>query len=315
MIDPGKIWEDELNSFRLFLKLEKNLAKNSIKAYLRDVRRFEQYLLQEKGKHISPYEVQMEDIQAFLLFLYELGISGSSQARMLSGLKAFYRFLVNSDAMAHNPTALIETPKFTRKLPEVLSVEEIDMMIQSINMAGKHAQRNRAIIETLYSCGLRVSELVNLRISDLFFDDGFIRVTGKGNKQRLVPISHKAMDEINTYLVNSRPLYPVKHKYTDILFLNNRGEKLTRNMVFLIIKKAAAQAGINKKISPHTLRHSFATHLVDGGADLRSVQQMLGHESITTTEIYTHISREHLRETLLLYHPHSRVKQDKKSNG
>ncbi len=311
MAEPEKIWTDELNSFRIFLKYEKNLANNSIKAYLQDVSRLMQYLLDIKQKKISPYEVEMKDIQQFLWYLYEMGVSERTQARMISGIKGFYRFLINSDAMAHNPTILIETPKFQRKLPEVLTVEEIDIMINAIDLNTKHGQRNRAIIETLYSCGLRVSELVNLKISDLFFDEGFVRITGKGNKQRLVPISQRAIDEINTYLIDYRPLYPVKPQHTDILFLNNRGQVLTRNMVFLIIKKAAARAGIQKKISPHTLRHSFATHLIDGGADLRSVQQMLGHESILTTEIYTHISKEHLRETLLLYHPHSRVRNSK----
>ncbi len=308
MVDPEKIWNDELNSFRIFLKFEKNLAYNSIKAYLQDVSRLMQYFLDIEQKKISPYEVHMEDIQRFLTYLYEMGVSERTQARMLSGIKGFYKYLINTDAMAHNPTILLESPKFQRKLPQVLNVEEIDMIINSFDLAKKHGQRNRAIVETLYSCGLRVSELVNLRISDLFFDEGFVRVTGKGNKQRLVPISGRAIDEITTYLTDYRPLYPINPKYSDIIFLNNRGEKLTRNMVFIIIKKAAAQAGIQKKISPHTLRHSFATHLIDGGADLRSVQQMLGHESILTTEIYTHISKEHLRETLLLYHPHSRAR-------
>lgn len=313
MIDPENIWNDEINNFRIFLKYEKNLANNSIKAYIQDVSRLMQYFLDIEKKKISPYEVEMKDIQRFLLYLYELGVSERTQARMLSGIKGFYKYLINSDAMAHNPTLLIESPKFQRKLPQVLTVEEIDLMIDSIDPKNKHAQRNRAIIETLYSCGLRVSELVNLKISDLFFDEGFVRITGKGNKQRLVPISKRAIDEINSYLIDHRPHYPIKPQFTDIIFLNNRGEKLTRNMVFLIIKKAAAQAGIQKKISPHTLRHSFATHLVDGGADLRSVQQMLGHESILTTEIYTHISKEHLRETLLLYHPHSHVRGKKQA--
>ncbi len=311
MAQAEQIWHDELNSFRIFLKFEKNLADNSIKAYLQDISRLIQFFLDIENKNLSPYEVQMTDIQRFISYLYEIGVSERTQARMISGIKGFYKFLINTDTMAHNPTLLLEAPKFQRKLPEILSVEEIDKMINSIDLNKKHGQRNRAIIETLYSCGLRVSELVNLKISDLFFDDGFVRVTGKGNKQRLVPISNRAINEINTYLIDHRQLYPIKPQFTDIVFLNNRGEKLTRNMIFLIIKKTAAQAGIEKKISPHTLRHSFATHLIDGGADLRSVQQMLGHESILTTEIYTHISKEHLRETLLLYHPHSQANTKK----
>lgn len=313
MISVEKIWYDEINSFRLFLKLEKNLAKNSIKAYLQDLARFKQYFIEIKKKNLSPYQIKMQDIQEFILFLYELGISESSQARMLSAIKNFYKYLVNTEAMAQNPTLLIETPKLERKIPEVLSIEEIDKLIESIDLNTKHGQRNRAIIETLYSCGLRVSELVNLKISNLYFEDGFVLITGKGNKQRFVPISNKAMTEINKYLKHYRPTYPLKHEYTDIVFLNNRGEKMTRVMIFLIIKKAANKAGITKKISPHTLRHSFATHLIDGGADLRSVQQMLGHESILTTEIYTHLSKKHLRETLILYHPYFQ-KTDKSKN-
>ncbi len=301
-----QIWNDEIKEYLLFLKLEKNLSQNSIDAYLNDIGKFKEYLLHIERKNIRPYEVQMQDIVNFLGYLYDLGINERSQARILSGIRSFFKFLVINGAIEQNPANLIETPKFPKKLPQVLTVDEIDRLINAVDLEKPEGQRNRAIIETLYSCGLRVSELVNLRVSNLYFDDGFIKVTGKGNKERLVPVSYRAIAEISLYIQNYRSTLNIPGQYRDILFLNRRGKQLTRNMVFLIIKEAARRAGIEKNISPHTLRHSFATHLIEGGADLRSVQQMLGHESIITTEIYTHLSKEYLRETIMTYHPHAR---------
>ncbi len=299
-------WDDEIREFKTFLKLEKNLSDNSIDAYTKDITKFRDFIFYTERKNLTPYNIQPADIERFINYLYDLGLNERSQARILSGVKAFYKFLVISGAIDTNPATLIETPKFSKHLPQVLTVEEIDALINAVDMTKPEGQRNRAIIETLYSCGLRVSELIGLRISNLYFDEGFIKVTGKGNKERLVPISPKAIYEIILYVQNFRNNLNIDYNYRDILFLNRRGKQLTRNMIFLIIKDAAKRAGINKNISPHTLRHSFATHLVEGGADLRSVQQMLGHESIITTEIYTHLSKEHLRETIILYHPHAK---------
>ncbi len=314
MIDYQQIWNQEIHSFSAYLKLERNLSDYSVEAYRNDIQKLQEFLLDIKQIQRLPYNVKSKDIQDFMAYLYEIGINARSQARILSGIKAFFKYLLQNEAISSNPASMIATPKFTRHLPEVLSVEEIDKMIDAIDLSKKEGQRNRAIIETLYSCGLRVSELVNLRLSNLFFPEGFIKVTGKGNRQRLVPISQRAIAEITLYLEGYRNNMPIDPECSDIVFLNRRGCKLTRNMVFLIIKDAAKRAGIKKNISPHTLRHSFATHLIDGGADLRSVQQMLGHQSILTTEIYTHISKEHLRETLLLYHPHSPANRQRKRN-
>ncbi len=314
MIDYQQIWNQEIHAFSAYLKLERNLSDYSVEAYRSDIQKLQEFILDIKQTQRLPYNVKSKDIQDFMAYLYEMGINARSQARILSGIKAFFKYLLQNDAISANPASMIATPKFTRHLPEVLSVEEIDKMIDAIDLSKKEGQRNRAIIETLYSCGLRVSELVNLRLSNLFFPEGFIKVTGKGNRQRLVPISQRAIAEITLYLEGYRNNMPIDPECSDIVFLNRRGCKLTRNMVFLIIKDAAKRAGIKKNISPHTLRHSFATHLIDGGADLRSVQQMLGHQSILTTEIYTHISKEHLRETLLLYHPHSPVNRQRKKN-
>ncbi len=302
----AQIWNDEITNYKAFLKIEKNLSDNSIQAYLNDINKLKEFLLHIEKTPITPYQVSSQQIQRFLNYLYDLGINERSQARILSGIKAFFKYLVISRAIDQNPAALIETPKFPKKLPQVLTIEEIDQLINAIDLTKPEGQRNRAIIETLYSCGLRVSELINLRISNLYFDDNFIKVTGKGNKERLVPISNRAINEINLYMQNYRKNLNIDPRFTDILFLNRRGKQLTRNMVFLIIKQAAQNAGINKNISPHTLRHSFATHLVEGGADLRSVQQMLGHQSIITTEIYTHLSKEYLKQTIINYHPHAK---------
>ncbi len=302
----AQIWNDEIANYKAFLKIEKNLSQNSIQAYLNDINKLKEFLLHIENTSITPYNVTAQQIQRFLNYLYDLGINERSQARILSGIKAFFKYLVISRAIDQNPAALIETPKFPKKLPQVLTIEEIDKLINAIDLTKPEGQRNRAIIETLYSCGLRVSELINLRISNLYFDDNFIKVTGKGNKERLVPISNRAINEIILYMQNYRKNLNIDPRFTDILFLNRRGKQLTRNMVFLIIKQAAQNAGINKNISPHTLRHSFATHLVEGGADLRSVQQMLGHQSIITTEIYTHLSKEYLKQTIINYHPHAK---------
>ena len=301
----AQIWNDEIANYKVFLKLEKNLSPNSIQAYLNDISKLQDFLLNIENKSLTPYDVQMQDIQRFLGYLYDLGLNERSQARILSGIKAFYKYLILTGAIDKNPTTLLEAPKFAKKLPQVLSVQEIDQLINAIDLTKPEGQRNRAIIETLYSCGLRVSELVNLRISNLFLDENFIKVTGKGNKQRLVPISNRAIYEITLYIENYRNNLNISPEFRDILFLNRNGRQLTRNMIFLIIKQAAKQAGIKKNISPHTLRHSFATHLIEGGADLRSVQQMLGHESIITTEIYTHLSKEYLKDTIIKYHPHA----------
>ncbi len=300
-----QIWNDEIANYKVFLKLEKNLSPNSIQAYLNDISKLKDFLINIENKNITPYDVQMQDIQRFLGYLYDLGLNERSQARIISGIKAFYKYLILSGAIEKNPTSLLEAPKFAKKLPQVLTVQEIDQLINAIDLTKPEGQRNRAIIETLYSCGLRVSELVNLKISNLFFDENFIKVTGKGNKQRLVPISNRAIYEITLYIENYRNNLNISPEFRDILFLNRNGRKLTRNMIFLIIKQTAKQAGIKKNISPHTLRHSFATHLIEGGADLRSVQQMLGHESIITTEIYTHLSKEYLKDTIIKYHPHA----------
>jgi integrase/recombinase XerD len=298
-----QIWNDEIKDYHLFLKIEKNLSQNSIDAYLNDIAKFKEFLLHIEKKNLSPYQVQMQDIQRFLGYLYDLGINERSQARILSGLRSFFKYLVLNDAIDQNPTALIETPKFPKKLPQVLSVEEIDRLINAIDLSKPEGQRNRAIIETLYGCGLRVSELVNLKISDLFFDEGFIKVTGKGNKQRFVPVNSYTQKYIQIYINHIRSHQKINKQDMDTLFLNRRGKKLTREMIFIIVKELAKKAGIKKNISPHTLRHSFATHLLKNGADLRSIQLLLGHESITTTEIYLHIDKTELHKTLAKYHP------------
>lgn len=297
-------WNDYIRDFRTFLTLEKSLSGNSIEAYNTDILKLVQYL-EYKSLDISPEQITPEHLTGLLQWINELGASARTQARVLSGIKAFYRFLLIEDKIIKDPTELLETPRIGRKLPEVLSVEEIDKLISGIDLSKSEGHRNRAILEVLYSCGLRVSELTELRISNIFPEKGFIRVIGKGNKERLVPIGGKAIREINNYLPERNALQDVRKDSRDILFLNRRGNKLTRVMIFTIIKNLATQTGIKKHVSPHTFRHSFATHLIEGGADLRAVQEMLGHESILTTEIYTHLDREYLRNTIISFHPRS----------
>ncbi len=296
-------WEQEIHDFKLFLKLEKSLSNNSIDAYLNDVTK----LINFTNK--QPAAIIYSDLQNFICQLSELGLAARSQSRIISGIKAFFHFLILSEKITNDPTKLLDSPKLSRTLPEILSVEEIDAMEQSLDLSKPEGHRNRAIIETLYSCGLRVSELINLKITDLHLNEGYVRITGKGEKQRLVPIGSKAIYEINLYCENYRNRIDIKPHFENNLFLNRRGQQLTRVMIFMIIKNAATTAGILKTISPHTLRHSFATHLIEGGADIRAVQEMLGHESITTTEIYTHLDREYLRQVITDYHPRSAKKK------
>ncbi|MBO7125361.1 MAG: tyrosine recombinase XerD [Bacteroidales bacterium] len=295
-------WEKSIHDFALYLRLEKSLSENSIEAYCHDVRKLEMYctLIED----ITPEKVTIDHLRAFIVWLNEneKEFKERSQARLVSGIKGFFDYLQLDNLIDIDPTDLLESPKITRKLPVYLTIGEIDAIINSIDVSKPEGHRNRAILETLYSCGLRVSELVNLRIHNLFFKDGFIRVIGKGDKERLVPISDKAIREIGNYM-EWRCQLDIPEAERDYLFLNRRGKHMTRVMVFLIIKDAAEKAGIQKNISPHTFRHSFATHLVNGGADLRSVQEMLGHESILTTELYTHLDQQHLHDTIMLYHP------------
>lgn len=295
-------WKITLSGFKLYLQLEKSLSGNSVEAYLRDVEKLIQYL-EYSGIKISPSEVNLSHLRGFIRWVHELGATATSQARIVSGIRAFYKYLLLEDIIKDNPTTLLEAPKTGRKLPQFLSVAEIDKIISSIDLSKPEGERNKAMLETMYSCGLRVSETVTLRISNIFPDEGFIKITGKGDKERLVPIGTVALKQIGIYRHHIRCHIPVKKGSEDILFLNRRGGMLTRQMVFIIIKDHAKIAGIKKKISPHTLRHSFATHLIEGGADLRAVQEMLGHESITTTEIYTHLDREYLRSAIIQFHP------------
>ena len=297
-------WQALIKDYEGFLKLEKGLSANSIEAYLSDIEKLKQYM---ESAHIEKglEELDREQLGHFLISVSEQGLSAKSQARILSGIKAFYRYLLLEEVIEKDPTALLEGPRLGTKLPEVLSVGEIDRMLEGIDLSKAQGRRNRAMLETLYSCGLRVSELVELQISGIFRAEGFIRVIGKGDKERLVPISPRALREIDLYMPD-RNMLSILPGNEDILFLNRRGKMLTRNMVFTIIKELAIATGIKKTVSPHTFRHSFATHLVEGGADLRAVQEMLGHESITTTEIYTHLDREYLREAIISFHPRSK---------
>jgi integrase/recombinase XerD len=293
-------WKQAIKDFETYLRLEKSLSENSIEAYINDINKLERYFV-ENNIDRMPGLVSYHDLKDFLGWFTLDNQNPRTQSRTVSGIRAFYRFLLIEGEINENPASLIESPKTGLKLPEVLSVEEIDRMISAIDLSKPEGHRNKAIIETLYGCGLRVSELVNLRITDLHYGEGFVTVTGKGNKQRLVPVSNKALREIDNYKPYRNSLRIIHDP--NIIFLNRRGRRLTRAMIFTIIKDLAAKAGIRKKISPHTFRHSFATHLVEGGADLRAVQEMLGHESILTTEIYTHIDRSFLRDTLLMFHP------------
>lgn len=288
-----------IDAYEAYLILERGLSDNTHEAYVRDVGKLVRYLETEK---VTLREVTTDTLRAFAADLFDLGISPRTQARIVSGIKSFFRFLKLEGYLESNPSLLLESPALRRHLPEVLRVDEIDAMIGAIDMEKAEGQRNRAIMETLYGCGLRVSELINLEISKLYFDEQFIMVHGKGDKERIVPISPQAIREIKDYLPD-RALLPVKRGEENILFLNRRGHRLTRVMIFYIIKQLAEAAGIRKEVSPHTLRHSFATHLLEGGANLRAIQQMLGHEDISTTEIYLHIDRSMLRTEILAHHP------------
>lgn len=298
-------WTSYLKGFKSYLQLERSLSANSVDAYLRDVEKLVQYL-EANNKKKTLIEITQEDLGQFIVWINELGMTERTQARVLSGLKAFYKYLFLEDLIEVDPTQLLEGPKLSRKLPDFLSIEEINDLTAAIDMSKPEGVRNKAIIETLYSCGLRVSELVNLKISNLYLDVNFIKVIGKGDKERLVPIGSQAIKYINIYKDEVRVHIDVKPEFEDILFLNRRGGKLSRVMIFTVIKQLATKIGLKKNISPHTFRHSFATHLVEGGADLRAVQEMLGHESITTTEVYTHLDRAYLRDTVMRFHPRNK---------
>lgn len=293
-------WNRYITDFVSYLKIEKGLSQNSIEAYERDVRKLADYC---SPLQLEIDQIQYEHLKNFVAELYDLGLSPRSQARIISGIKQFFLFLLLEHTIQVDPSELLEMPKIGRKLPEVLSIEEIDRIIAAIDLSSNEGHRNKAIIETLYSCGLRVSELVNLKFQDIFFDEGFIRVIGKGNKQRLVPFSQSVEKEISLYKSATRNHQSILPGNESFVFLNRRGAKLTRVMIFTIIRKLAEEAGIQKTISPHTFRHSFATHLLEGGANLRAIQEMLGHESISTTEIYTHLDKTFLREAIISYHP------------
>lgn len=291
-----------IKKYRNYLLLERSLSPNSIDAYMTDLDKLAGFLHNE-GLIVE--EVKLDHLQQFIAQLYDLGINARSVARIISGIKSFYSFLVLDGYMQTDPTELLETPKIGLKLPTVLTLEEIELLMSVIDLSTKEGQRNRAILEVLYSCGLRISELIKLRFSDLFFDEGFIKVEGKGSKQRLVPISHSAIKEIEKYLYYRREM-EIKKGQEDVLFLSNRGSAISRIMVFHFIKQYTEQAGIKKTVSPHTFRHSFATHLLEGGANIRAIQLMLGHEQITTTEIYTHMDREYLRQEIIEHHPRNK---------
>jgi integrase/recombinase XerD len=295
-------WKADIQGFKNYLQLEQSLSPNSVEAYLHDIVRLNEFL-QLRQYHISATEITTAHLREFLKYLNELGMSATTQARMISGLRAFFRYLLLENLINSDPTELLESPRTSRHLPDTLSVNEIDLLLSHIDRSTPEGERNLALLETLYSCGLRVSELVNLRISDLHIDEGYISVIGKGDKERLVPIGSRASQLIELYRYQIRSKINVQRNEEDILFLNRRGRRLTRVMIFTIIKQLAVKAGIRKVISPHTFRHSFATHLVEGGADLRAVQEMLGHASITTTEIYTHLDRNYLSEQVQSFHP------------
>ncbi len=293
-------WERYIKHFVSYLKIEKGLAENSILAYQRDVLNLMDFSVKQQ---IEVEAIRVLHLKAFLTSIHELGIGARSQARMISGIKQFFLFLILEDVIKNDPSELLEMPKIGKKLPEVLEIEEIDALIAAIDLSKNEGHRNRAMLETLYSCGLRVSELVNLRFSDLFFEEGFIRVIGKGNKERLVPVSPSVEKEIGIYNDFIRRHQHIQPGNENVVFLNRRGAKLTRVMIFTIIKNLANEIGLQKNISPHTFRHSFATHLLEGGANLRAIQEMLGHESITTTEIYTHLDQRFIREAIISFHP------------
>ena len=295
-------WDIYIKQFRNYLKLERSLSDNSIDAYSRDITKLKEFF-EIKKKEVSPTKVTQQDLIDFLEFIGELGLSTYSHARILSGIKAFYRFMVYEQLMDHDPSELLEAPKLGRKLPDTLEFHEIEELLAAIDLSTPEGTRNRAMLETLYSSGLRVSELTDLKMSNIYEDIGFLRVIGKGNKERLVPIGREALKHIKIYRDQVRVHVTIKRGQEDFLFLNKRGSSLSRVMIFMIIKDLAKKIGLKKTISPHTFRHSFATHLIEGGADLRAVQEMLGHESITTTEIYTHLDRDYLKQVIRDFHP------------
>jgi integrase/recombinase XerD len=299
------LWQSYIKKFKSYLKIELSLSANSVQAYVRDIEGFSTFLAL-KLDDSAPNQITEKHIAEFLKYVNDLGLAATTQARMLSGIKAFFNFLIIEETIKVNPTELFDSPKIGRKLPDTLSFLEIEQLLEAIDLSEPEGQRNRAILEVLYSCGLRVSELVNLKFSEIYFDEGFIQVHGKGNKSRLVPIGNDAQKYTLIYLEQVRNHIIIKKEANDIVFLNRRGNKLSRVMIFLIIKNLAKKIGLTKKISPHTFRHSFATHLIEGGADLRAVQEMLGHESITTTEIYTHLDRAYLSQVIVDFHPRSK---------
>jgi integrase/recombinase XerD len=296
------MWAAEKKGFKAWLQLEKSLSDHSVEAYLRDIEKLTQFLATRQSP-VSQEEIRLHDLQAFLKWIGGLGMTSSSQSRIVSGIRSFFKYCLLENLVKQDPTILLETPKMSRTLPDFLHVEEINRIVAAIDLSKPEGERNRAILETMYSCGLRVSELVSLRISSLYPDLGIIKVIGKGDKERLIPIGNTALKFIGIYREQVRVHAQIKKGNEDILFLNRRGAGLSRQMIFFLIKELVREAGIKKTVSPHTFRHSFATHLVEGGADLRAVQEMLGHESIITTEIYTHLDRAYLRETLQKYHP------------
>jgi integrase/recombinase XerD len=297
-------WQSYIKQFKDYLKLERSLSDNSIQAYVRDVEKLDQFI-QLNYPTLSPLVISSKHLQAFIQFVNELGMSAYSQARILSGVKAFYKYLLFEELITKDPTSLLEGPKIGRKLPDTLEYLEIEKLLAAIDLSTPEGARNRTMIEVLYSSGLRVSELVELKISNVLTDVGFVRVIGKGNKERLVPIGKEALKYLKMYIDEVRVHIPVKKGFESHVFLNRRGSKISRVLVFTVIKDLAARIGLKKSISPHTFRHSFATHLIEGGADLRAVQEMLGHESITTTEIYTHLDRDYLRQVIQEFHPRS----------
>lgn len=297
-------WDIYTKQFKNYLKLERSLSENSVEAYVRDIVKLRQFS-EISNWNPNPEKLSTENLDSFLVFINELGLSEYSQARMLSGIKAFFRFLILEGAIDKDPSTVIEAPKLGRKLPDTLSLEEIDKLFSAIDLSSPEGARNRAMLETLYSSGLRVTELIELKISNIFFDHGILKILGKGNKERLVPIGRSAMKYLRIYLEEIRVHVPVKQGYENFAFLNRRGKGLTRVMIFTIIKNLCKEIGLKKNISPHTFRHSFATHLIEGGADLRAVQEMLGHESITTTEIYTHLDKDYLKQVITDFHPRS----------
>lgn len=293
-------WESSILGFKSYLQVERSLSVNSVDAYIRDVKKLSNFA---KPKKINELDISNSDLSDFVSNISKEGVSARSQSRIISGIKAFYKYLIMEDYIKIDPTELLESPKIGMKLPDTLSIEEIDSLIAAIDLSTEQGERNRSMLEILYSCGLRVTELITLKLSNVSFVEGFIKVIGKGNKERLAPIGETALKYLNVYIGEVRNHQNIQKGHEDIIFLNRRGKQLTRVMIFTIIKQLAERINLKKKISPHTFRHSFATHLIQGGADLRAVQEMLGHESITTTEIYTHLDKEYLKEAIISFHP------------